>query len=253
MQFQSDMLQFVYQITSPPGAWNTRRALPTTRCIGGACVMATTDSIDKSTYHKHYYLLHKERLKARARERHTCQRDSILVQKRERYHRNRESILAKSRLYQKTHRPAIRAQRQRRVLTVQQQKSEKEWRKAYYNRHKKKIIAKNVSYHRTHPEVRKRWRQKHPEAALAHYQRRRAAKRGASCTLTRNQWRIIKETFKHCCAYCGKKGEKLTQDHITPLSKEGEHTMSNVVPACRSCNSKKGTRAPLCPVQPLLI
>lgn len=29
--------------------------------------------------------------------------------------------------------------------------------------------------------------------------------------------------------------------------------LHNIVPACQSCNSKKGRKAPLCPVQPLLL
>ncbi|MDB4875733.1 MAG: hypothetical protein JWM41_2179 [Gemmatimonadetes bacterium] len=29
-------------------------------------------------------------------------------------------------------------------------------------------------------------------------------------------------------------------DHVIPISRGGSHTRENVVPACRSCNSKKG-------------
>ena len=42
-------------------------------------------------------------------------------------------------------------------------------------------------------------------------------------------------------------------DHLTPLSKGGSHTVSNIVPACRPCNSRKGVKEVLRPVQPLLI
>jgi 5-methylcytosine-specific restriction endonuclease McrA len=59
--------------------------------------------------------------------------------------------------------------------------------------------------------------------------------------------------YGHCCVYCGRKMQRLTQDHITPLSRGGNHTKSNIVPACRSCNSKKGTGEPLVPVQPMLL
>jgi 5-methylcytosine-specific restriction endonuclease McrA len=67
------------------------------------------------------------------------------------------------------------------------------------------------------------------------------------------QWREIKVAYGHRCVYCGRKMQHLTQDHITPLSKGGSHTAPNVVPACLSCNSKKRARAPLVPVQPLLL
>ena len=36
--------------------------------------------------------------------------------------------------------------------------------------------------------------------------------------------------------------ERLTQDHVIPLSKGGQHIKENIVPACPSCNSKKGNR-----------
>lgn len=78
--------------------------------------------------------------------------------------------------------------------------------------------------------------------------------------LTEQQWREVLVVFNHRCAYCPpecwrckQKKHALTQDHITPLVAYGPHTLHNVVPACRSCNSKKGTRAPLKPVQPLLL
>jgi 5-methylcytosine-specific restriction endonuclease McrA len=64
----------------------------------------------------------------------------------------------------------------------------------------------------------------------------------------------MQEHYDHCCAYCGTRAKgHLTQDHLTPLSAGGSHTVSNVIPACRSCNSRKGTGAPLQPVQPLLL
>lgn len=84
--------------------------------------------------------------------------------------------------------------------------------------------------------------------------RRRAIKNGAKISdLSSVEWGLIKRAFKYCCAYCGKKSNNLTQDHITPLSKGGNHTMSNVVPACGPCNNRKNSCGPLIPVQPLLI
>jgi len=43
------------------------------------------------------------------------------------------------------------------------------------------------------------------------------------------------------CFYCKNKID-LTIDHIIPVSKGGEHTQSNIVAACKSCNSRKGNK-----------
>lgn len=43
------------------------------------------------------------------------------------------------------------------------------------------------------------------------------------------------------CAYCGFKS-LLTIDHITPLSKGGTNTASNLQILCKDCNNKKGNK-----------
>ncbi len=49
------------------------------------------------------------------------------------------------------------------------------------------------------------------------------------------------------CAYCGRAlvGLNRAIDHLIPLSRGGEHERSNVVIACKSCNSRKKCRTPL--------
>lgn len=54
----------------------------------------------------------------------------------------------------------------------------------------------------------------------------------------------------YTCQYCGrhrsdlKKGERLTREHVKPLSKGGTDKWDNVTTACSSCNHKKGSRLP---------
>ncbi|MEL7146232.1 MAG: HNH endonuclease [Bacteroidota bacterium] len=43
----------------------------------------------------------------------------------------------------------------------------------------------------------------------------------------------------HECQYCGSKKE-LTLDHVTPKSKGGKSTWTNLVTACQKCNARKG-------------
>jgi 5-methylcytosine-specific restriction endonuclease McrA len=59
---------------------------------------------------------------------------------------------------------------------------------------------------------------------------------------------------RHMCAYCGDHypESELTVEHIVPVSRGGQHTWTNVVTACRSCNTRKGNRRPEEARMPLL-
>lgn len=46
-----------------------------------------------------------------------------------------------------------------------------------------------------------------------------------------------------CCQYCGQEKD-LTLDHLIPKSKGGKSTWTNLVTACKYCNSKKGDFTP---------
>jgi HNH endonuclease len=67
------------------------------------------------------------------------------------------------------------------------------------------------------------------------------------------EWTALKALYDHRCVYCGRKMQRLTQDHITPVSRGGLTVLCNIVPACQSCNSKKRAGAVLCPIQPALL
>lgn len=41
------------------------------------------------------------------------------------------------------------------------------------------------------------------------------------------------------CAYCGERSDRLQRDCILPISRGGRYTLTNVVPACPSCNASK--------------
>ena len=46
--------------------------------------------------------------------------------------------------------------------------------------------------------------------------------------------------FNDCCAYCGKfAGMDIELEHVIPRSKDGPHCLSNIIPACHSCNQSK--------------
>ncbi len=139
----------------------------------------------------------------------------------------------------------------------------KELRKSKYTNAAESAREKSRQWRKDNPERSKeqwrRWRENNKERNQEQRTllelRRRATKLGAHVNdLTSDQWRAIQSAFDHCCAYCHKRMKgKLTQDHITALSKGGNHTSTNIVPACTSCNSRKRTGPPPCPVQPLLL
>lgn len=59
---------------------------------------------------------------------------------------------------------------------------------------------------------------------------------------TEAEWLALKFYYGNRCAYCGKRTAKLTKDHVYPVSKGGTDNIANIVPACQSCNSRKGAK-----------
>ncbi|HUN91268.1 MAG TPA: HNH endonuclease [Burkholderiaceae bacterium] len=59
---------------------------------------------------------------------------------------------------------------------------------------------------------------------------------------------------RNVCGYCGVNfaESELTVEHIVPVSRGGRHEWTNVVTACRSCNTRKGNRRPEEAGMPLL-
>ncbi|NOY98478.1 MAG: HNH endonuclease [Chloroflexi bacterium] len=54
-----------------------------------------------------------------------------------------------------------------------------------------------------------------------------------------------REVFRrdqYTCQYCGRRVPNLTVDHVIPKRLGGQHTWTNVVAACSTCNHRKGGR-----------
>jgi 5-methylcytosine-specific restriction endonuclease McrA len=56
--------------------------------------------------------------------------------------------------------------------------------------------------------------------------------------LTEAQW-VTLQALWGGCAYCGAVDAPLQKDCMLPISRGGRYTVTNVVPACGSCNASK--------------
>ena len=52
------------------------------------------------------------------------------------------------------------------------------------------------------------------------------------------QWAALQASWGGC-AYCGASKRPLQRDCVLPLSRGGRYTLTNIAPACRSCNTSK--------------
>ena len=118
--------------------------------------------------------------------------------------------------------------------------------KQYKENNKEKLKAYWKEYGR-------QWFKRNKEKKALYDMNRQVRLEGFAADLTGEQWEIIKNVFKQKCAYCGKRTRRLTKDHVIPLAKGGTLTLTNIVPACKSCNSKKGVKPPLSPLQTLFL
>ena len=106
-------------------------------------------------------------------------------------------------------------------------------------------------YHQSHKDERnaylRDWYKRNPGMYKIYRQLRDARKRGASGEFTPEQLQARITFYGGRCYLCGcdwyaLPKEDQTIDHVIPLAKGGSNWPSNLRPACRSCNSKKGVR-----------
>jgi 5-methylcytosine-specific restriction endonuclease McrA len=58
--------------------------------------------------------------------------------------------------------------------------------------------------------------------------------------LSATQWNALKAAWGGC-AYCGAADKPLQRDCVLAISRGGRYTLDNIAPACRSCNTSKGS------------
>jgi len=167
---------------------------------------------------KQYCKDNPDKIKEQKRKYYLKNQDKIKAKTREYYFNNIEDIKIKSKEYRKNNFEKLKKAKQKYVK--ENPEKVKERHRRYMQTEKGKLIAKNMKH-----------------------SRRDKYKKG---DVTTEQ---IKELYKNTknCYWCNCKLEKNNThlDHYIPLSKDGKHTISNLVLACGSCNRKKSSKDPL--------
>jgi 5-methylcytosine-specific restriction endonuclease McrA len=76
------------------------------------------------------------------------------------------------------------------------------------------------------------------------YQSNRRVVTNSIGMLTESEWYCICLLYDFKCAYCLKEC-KLEMEHVIPVSRGGMTDITNIIPACHSCNSSKNDRTPI--------
>jgi 5-methylcytosine-specific restriction endonuclease McrA len=87
------------------------------------------------------------------------------------------------------------------------------------------------------------WGKLHPESLRARQLRRRAQVKNATIVpFTRTQFLAKFAYWGNRCWICG--DAATAADHVKPIAKGGLHTLANIRPICKPCNSTKNARWP---------
>ena len=117
----------------------------------------------------------------------------------------------------------------------------------YYHKNQKR--RKYIKEHnKQYREQQKQWikenRERYNELQREARHRRKAKENKLVNDFTKNDWEICLEYFSNKngqveCCYCGEPTEDIEKDHFIAVSNGGGYTATNIVPACKSCNSSK--------------
>lgn len=106
----------------------------------------------------------------------------------------------------------------------------KEYNRKWYASHKEYFSQKNKKYAKENKQS-------------IYLKNRKRSKKLVGKNISQNQIDILLSQHEDKCFYCKieiKAGFNLHLDHKIPLSRGGEHTIENLVPACKTCNLQKG-------------
>lgn len=213
-----------------------------------------------------YDAAHKERRRARDNAAYAANPEYFKAKQHAERQRRHEAITARDRAYYALHQEKKRAQQ--RAARRQRLEAIRLRDRAYYAANRPGKLASKRRHHIAHRAARiayqRLYARTHHAIVAAIGCRRRARKASAPLNdVTAAERQAVIDAAHGVCVYCPAYNpeckacqtgtHKLTVDHITAYAAGGSNTLHNLIACCRSCNSKKHTGPPPCPVQPLLV
>jgi 5-methylcytosine-specific restriction endonuclease McrA len=185
--------------------------------------------------------------------------------------RNREKANAANRAWRKRnpdkYKAAINSWRQRnplKVKAIQAAWCERQLKGSDVEAYRKQKNTRLRAWQKLNPEAcrgySKTWNERNPglqralikawgkrnSEKIREYKRRHEATKRASRLIALNPLTLpgkktVLAVFGNLCAYCGD-SQKLSIDHVLPVSRGGLDEAGNILPACKRCNSSKNAR-----------
>lgn len=153
--------------------------------------------------------------------------------------RNKKRVSDSNKRYARKHKEDHRHYYMRNKETML--KSHEVWLKENPEYHKKLYIDNKTHIAKTV----KRWKSNNPGKVRLYEVNRRAIKKGAPGSSSREDILTIHEKQRGLCFYCGVSlKDNYHIDHFVPLSKGGTNFPSNLRLACPKCNCSKSARVP---------
>lgn len=195
---------------------------------------------EKRAIDARHYDKHRGRILARAAARRVAHLEEARARDRQYAREHRE----KRRAYQAAYRAARREEERARdrAHAAARRAADPLYERRQHAKHRVKRNAYSRAYDAANRDRARAYAIAHAAEKAQRSVVRRARLLSAPGSHTLAEWREKVALFGGCCVYCGRSDRPLTRDHKVPLARGGSDGIANIVPACGSCNSRKGTR-----------
>lgn len=156
--------------------------------------------------------------------------------------------LEAARLYREKHKEE-RAEKQRQYYDKHgdiQRAASREWKKNNKEHNKAKMAEWYRKNKQKRSEYNHEYGQEHHDGVLERSRKKRAKQFGLEKHFTEKEFAEKLKAYGYRCHYCGTalNDRNLTRDHYIPLVLGGSDEISNIVPCCKDCNSRKRNKMP---------